>query len=357
MSEANKLAAEINEQLATLHDGAVSEDPFVWSDTEKDRRSRRETFAEVTKKLTSFVYISRAGTAVKILLGGTVAPLVLLAVLYLAEMPTDENMRVWVWGCLVAIGVISIIIAAVITHNPSIDSALCLAAYTVPRDWSFSSANTDYAWATYQNRFAYFNQGDEDQEIQCRMWGYMDRERKRPFQLFQFYFETVYYTTEVIRDAKGNMIGTRQVKHEDPHYRYGMFAAMPESKVHFRIAENSGTDFDTTIALEYGALNKAMNIGCNAKDELAVRQFLSPAVQEVIMKLSEDCAGLHMDFYPGLVLVVTENNFLDAVKEITLDKNARRFAETIKPAGDLIERFGGALVEGLDKIRKYNDNY
>src|SRR3989338_8387197 len=79
----------------------------------------------------------------------------------------------------------------------------------------------------YRKHFGYFDQGDEDQEIRCRIWGYLDEKRKRPFQLFHFYFETVYYTTEFTRDAKGNITGTRQVKHEVPHHRYGMFVAMP----------------------------------------------------------------------------------------------------------------------------------
>ncbi len=132
---------------------------------------------------------------------------------------------------------------------------------------------------------------------------------------------------------------------------------MPESKVHFRITENGGTGYDTKIKLEYGELNKAANVGCNSKDELAVRQFLSPAVQEIVLKMSNDWSDMHVDFYPGLVLVITNNDFLDKVSEIELDENATHFSESVKPAGDLIEGFRTTLVEGLDKIKKYNDNY
>ena len=357
MSDASKLAQTLNDQLNTLHDTVVSEDPFAWSDSEKDRQARKSTFHNVSEKLTSFVYVPKTGTVVKILLFGTILPLVSLAILYLTETPVDEDMRLWVWGGLGVIAIISGIVAAIIADDPNISSDLCLAAYTVPKSWSFSRANAENAWETYRKHFGYFDQGDEDQEIRCRIWGYQDEKKERPFQLFHFYFETVYYTTEFTRDAKGNITGTRQVKHEVPHHRYGMFAAMPESKVHFRITENGGTGYDTKIKLEYGELNKAVNVGCSSKDELAVRQFLSPAVQEVVMQMSNDWSDMHIDFYPSLVLVVTNNDFIDKVGEIELDENATRFSESVKPAGDLIEGFRTTLAEGLDKIKKYNDNY
>ena len=75
------------------------------------------------------------------------------------------------------------------------------------------------------------------------------------------------------------------------------------------------------------------------------------------MKMSNDLSEMHIDFYPGLVLVVTNNDFLDKVGGIELDKNTVRFMESVKPTGDLIEQFKRVLVEGLDKIKKYNDNY
>lgn len=358
MSDASNLAKTLNEKLTSLHDTVVNEDPFIWSDTEKDHQARTAIFQDISEKLTSFVYIPKTGTVMKVLLFGTLLPLVSLVVLYLAQTPVDENMRLWVWGGLVAIAVVFAIIAAVIADDPNISSDLCLAAYTIPKGWSFSRANTNNAWVAYCKRFGYFKQGDEDQNISCRIWGYSDDQRKRPFQLFHFYFETVYYTTEYTRDAKGNITGSYQVKHEVPYHRYGMFAAMPESKVRFRISETNGdAGMDTHIKLEYGALNKAVNVYCDAKDELTVRQFLSPAVQEVIMKLSNDIDSMHVDFYPGLVLIVTNNDCFERVGEIELDEHTSRFAESVRPAGDLIEQFRSILAEGLDKIKKYNDNY
>lgn len=357
MSEASKLADEINEKLDTLHDTTVSDDPFLWQNSETDRQRRSKTFGEISEKLNAFTYIPKTGTVVKILLFGTDIPLLALGLLYLNSIPADEDIRWWVWGGLGLVAIVSAIVAAIVADDPNMSSELCLAAYTVPKDWSFSQANAEHAWQRYRKHYGYFDQGDEDQEIRCRIWGYSDEKKKRPFQLFHFYFETVYYTTESVRDSKGHVVGTRQVKHEVPHHRYGMFAAMPESKVHFRITENGSTGYDTNIKLEYGELNKAVNIGCNAKDELTVRQFLSPAVQEIVMKMSNDWADMHMDFYPGLVLVVTDNDFLDQVVEIELDENATRFSESVRPAGDLIEQFRAALVESLDKIKKYNDNY
>lgn len=357
MSEASKLADELNQKLDTLHDTTVSDDPFSWQNSEADRNRRSATFREISEKLNTFTYVPKTGTVLKILLFGTGIPLLVLVFLYLNYLPTDEDIRLWVWGGLGAVAVISAIVAAIVADDPNISSDLCLATYTIPRDWSFSRTDTEDVWERYRKHFGYFDQGDEDQEIRCRIWGFLDDKRKRPFQLFHFYFETVYYTTEFIRDAKGNIIGTRQVKHEVPHHRYGMFAAMPESKVHFCITENGGTGYDTKIKLEYGELNKAVNVGCNSEDELAVRQFLSPAVQEIVMQMSNDWANMHIDFYPGLVLVVTHNDFLDKVGEIELDENATRFAEFVKPAGDLIEGFRATLAESLDKIKKYNDNY
>src|SRR3989344_6212129 len=329
MSDASKLAETLNQNLNTLHDPTISEDPFYWSDSDKDRQTRTATFRDISEKLTSFVYVPKTGTVIKILLFGTLLPLVSLAICYLTETPTDEDIRLWVWGGLGVIAVISGIVAAIIADDPNIDSDLSLATYAIPRNWSFSRVNSEKTWEVYRKHFGYFDQGDEDQEIRCRIWGYLDEKRKRPFQLFHFYFETVYYTTEFTRDAKGNITGSRQVKHEVPHHRYGMFVAMPESKAHFRITENGNTGYDTKIKLEYGELNKAVNVGCNAKDELAVRQFLSPAVQEIVMKMSDDWSDLHIDFYPGLVLVVTNNDFLDKVGEIELDENATHFIESV----------------------------
>lgn len=248
MSDVSKLADVINEKLDTLHDSAVSEDPFVWSDSKKDRKARTATFRDISEKFTLFVYVPKTGTVVKILLFGTVLPLVALTVLYLTKTPVDEDIRLWVWGGLGVVAIISGIVAAIIAHDPNISSDLCLAAYTVPRNWSFSRAHTKKTWRLYQKHYGYFDQGDEDQAIRCRIWGYLDEKRERPFQLFHFYFETVYYTTEIIRDSNGKMVGTRQVKHEVPHHRYGMFAAMPESKIHFRITKNGGTIYNSLVA-------------------------------------------------------------------------------------------------------------
>lgn len=357
MSDAGQLAKTLNEKLDALHDQVVNEDPFSWSDSEKDREDRAEAFRDISKKLNAFSYVPKTGTIVKILLLGTALPLVLLAVLYLTGVPAEGTMRLWVWGGLAVIAAASAIIAAVVADNPDIASDLALAAYAIPKGWSFSCHNSSETWEAYSQRFDYFDQGDENRYIGTRIWGYPGNDRKRPFQLFHFHYDEVRWETEVYTDSKGNS-QTRQVRRVYPHNRYGMFITMPESKARFRITEICGdAGMDAHIKLEYNALNKAVNVYCESKDELAVRQFLSPAVQETVMRLSNDIDDMHLDFYPGLVLIAAGEDFLNKVVEIELDGQAPRFLELVRPAGNRIDEFRTRLTESFDKIRKYNDNY
>lgn len=360
MNNASKLAEAINEKLATLHDQVISEDPFLWSGSEKDCRTREKAFQDVSKKLSTFIYVSKTGVVTKILLFGVALPLILLAVLYFTQMPTEEDMRLLAWGGLIVVAVISGIIAAIVADDPDIDNSISLAAYTVPKGWSFSRHNGSKVWKVYSQKFNYFNQGDENRYIGTRVWGYIDHteeSKKHPFQLLHFHYDEVRWETEVYTDSKGNL-QIRQVKRVYPHDRYGMFIVVPESKVRFRITEVCGDDdLNTHIKLEYGALNKAVDVYCDSKDELAVRRFLSPAVQEVVMQLSKDLGGMHLDLYPGFVMIITSHDFLDKVSEIELDEQAPRFLELVRPAGDRIERFRKYLTDGVNKIQKYNDNY
>ncbi|MEK7138596.1 MAG: LemA family protein [Patescibacteria group bacterium] len=143
MSDASKLAGVLNERLDTLHDPVVSEDPFSWSDSDKNRQDRTAIFRDISEKLTSFVYVPKTGTVIKILLFGTVLPLVLLAVCYLTETPTDEDMRLWVWGGLGVIAVIFAIVAAVVADDPDIDSDLSI--FAVSENYPNLKASENFA--------------------------------------------------------------------------------------------------------------------------------------------------------------------------------------------------------------------
>lgn len=354
MSEADRLAKELNDKLNALHDSAISKDPFYWSDADDDRKRRETIFNEISEKLRNFIYVSKRAVIVKILLFGTALPLVLLAVLYFLNIPNDQDIRLWTFAGIGLIALVSGIIAAIIADDPDIDSDLSLAVYTIPRGWSFSRINNENVWNAYTEQFGYFNRGDENQYIGTRIWGYTDIERKQPFQLFHFHYDTVYYVP--VTRKVGNSTITTMEKRVTPHDYYGMFLAILESKVRFRITEVGGdAGMDSHIKLEYGALNKAVDIYCDEKDELAVRQFLSPAVQEKIMGLSDDIDGMHLDFYQGLVLIITNHDFLDDVSGIELNKNTANFMESVRPAGDRIEKFRNYLIKCFKQIRKYND--
>ena len=354
MSEAGKLAEELNEKLDALHDSVISRDPFYWSDADGDRKRRETIFSEISEKLRNFIYVSKKKVIVKILLFGTALPLALIAVLYFLNILDDQNTRLYISGGLGLIALMAGIIAAIIADDADIGSDLALAVYTIPKGWSFSRMNQEDIWNAYIEQFGFFNRGDENQYIGTRIWGYVDSERKWPFQLFHFHYDTVYHVP--VTRKIGNSTITTMERRVTPHNYYGMFLAMPESKTHFRITEIGGdAGTDSHIKFEYDALNKATDIYCNAKDELAVRQFLSPAVQEEIMNLSNNISGMHFDFYPGLALIITNYDFFDEVSAIELDKHTANFMENVRPAEDKIEKFRNRIVKSFKQIRKYND--
>src|SRR3989344_954553 len=147
-------------------------------------------------------------------------------------------MRLWVWGGLGVTAVISGIVAAIIADDPNIDSDLSITAYTVPKGWSFSRVNSRDTWEAYRKKFSYFKRGDEDQVIRTRIWGCSDTDKKRPFQLFHFYYETVYYVPVTRKVGKSTI--TTMEKRTTPHHRYGIFSKMQESKIRFRLTEVGG---------------------------------------------------------------------------------------------------------------------
>ena len=170
--------------------------------------------------------------------------------------------------------------------------------------------------------------------------------------MFIFHWVDVEIVTRFNPQTK--KVETKKVRR--PHDRHGMFVGMPESRTRMRITEVGGSGgLPESIRLEYGELNDAVDIYCHAADELAVRQFLSPAVQEVALELSRELQGMHLDFYPGFVLVASKEDFLDGAPRVRLDRDAPRFEERIQPWIDGVESFRVAIDNGLRRIAKYND--
>ena len=133
---------------------------------------------------------------------------------------------------------------------------------------------------------------------------------------------------------------------------------MPESKVRFRVTEVCGSaNLESSIDLEYMRFNEAMDIYCDLKDELSVRKFLSPAVQGVLMKLSDDLPDMNIDFFPGFVMIVSSYDFFEGVDRFKLDENTYDFQEKIKPGIDKIEQFREYIRNEFSQVQKYNDNY
>ena len=184
-----------------------------------------------------------------------------------------------------------------------------------------------------------------------RIWGVT--EDRRPFQMFKFYYETVYYTTEYTRDAKGNITGSYRVKHEVPHDRYGIFLKVPESKVRFRISEDGG-EFGKRVELESAAFNDAVGVYCNEADEAEVVKFLSPAVIVAMEEFFANLDDVVLDFYPGMLLVGTDDDFLGD-GSVTLDESAPQFEAAVNRFGERIERFRAYIDGAVNTFRKYND--
>src|SRR3989344_7888645 len=350
MSEASKLAEDLNNKLDSLHDSVVSDNPFSWSDSEEDREKRQHTFREISEKLSGFKYVSKAGAVLKIVLLGTVLPLGVLGLLYYLDFPADENARLFTWGGLALTALVSVIVAVIVGSIPSLDDEISLAAYTVPRGWSFSQKKSGKVWDEYQERFSYFDRGDENQYIGTRIWGHTDKERKLPFQMFHFHYDDVEYVQVPTYDSKGNFTGFRTEKRVHPHNRYGIFLTVPESKTRFRITEIGGdAGLDSSMKLEYADLNKAVDIYYKAEEELQVKQFLSPVVQEALMNLSNDFPDMLLDFYPGMALLATSHDLFGNFYEVSLDENAPKFLEAVKPVGERIDSAINSIREKMDR--------
>lgn len=345
MSKSSELADQINAGLNSLHDTIVDGNPFLWSDSEGDQQRRKAVLDDITEKFRSFVYVPRTKTVNKILLFGVGVPLISMAILYLTGLPADEETKFWAWAILIAAAAISAIAAAIVADDPNIGSELALAVYAIPKGWSFSCVNRKSTWEAYCEKFPYFKRGDENRYIGTRIWGYAD---KLPFQLFHFHWDDVQESYNAATKTYQRIV--------IPNDRYGMFCQVPELKVRFRVTETEGDGgLGARIELEYNALNKAVNIYCDPDDELQVRKFLSPAVQEVMMLMSDRIGGMHIDFYPGFMMIITKEDFLSGVHEIELDRQATRFLELIEPAVNRIETFRTSLADGIAQMRKYND--
>lgn len=344
------LAGRINGRIDAFHVNSVSDDPFAWAPTAAYAQGKA-TLAEVAELLRGYRHVSKAGTVITIVLCGVVLPLLLALGAWLLEIPSDPDVRFWT---CVGLGVIAVVcgsIAAAIGTPEEIDLDIGLAWYCITRGWGFSRLHQEGVWERYQQRFSYFDCGDEDQEVRLRIWGKTDD--GRPFQIFTFYYETVYYTTEYTHDAKGNITGSYQVKHEEPHERYGIFLKVPECTVRFRISE-AGGDFGKRVELESGAFNDAVGVYCDPKDEAAVVKFLSPAVIVAMQEFFAKLDGVVLDFYPGMLLVGTEHDFVGD-GSVTLDEHAPQFETQLTHFGDGIERFRSYVDQAVNTFRKYND--
>ncbi len=348
---AKKLAEELNEKLDSIHDLTISDKPFLWSRSEADIKLRSKVLNDIAEKLSTYEYRSKSSTVWKLIIYGVFLPLGILGILIWLGIPTDLA-RLIIWGGLGVLALAFVIAAAVIGHIPSLDDGIMLAIYTVPRGWSFSQMNSEETWEVYHKRFSYFDQGDENQYIGTRIWGFMDKETKQSFQMLHFHYDTVTY----VPVSTGKTVVMQRVV--TPHEKYGMFLAIPECRIRFRISEIGEDDgLKRHIKLEYEKLNKAVDVYCGPQDELKVRQFLSPAVEEVIMELSKELPDMLLDFYPGFVLIVTSHDFFSEVGGLKLNKEAPRFKELVQPAIDLIEQFRTFIGTEFNQIQKYNDNY
>lgn len=353
--KSGKVAERINGLIDSLHDKTVSSDPFLWPDSDDDRKKRLNTYEVVKHKLLNYKHVSKKGAVTKLILFGVLPPLLVIGAMYFAGLPQDEDSQLYVYGGLALISTVFGIIAFAVGYIQSIDSDLTLAAYAIPRGWSFSRMNQGETWDLYRNQFSYFDRGDENRYIGKRLWGYLDdNERTRPFQMFHFHYDEV--TEELYYDSVSKSWETERVVH--PYDRYGVFAAMKESRARFRVTElDDSGNFDKKIRLEYGKLNKSVNVYCNSKDEMEVIKFLSPAVQEEILKMSDGLSGMQVDFYDGFVFIATENDLFGDLRGVRLDENTFAYEETIKPSlvhlDNSVRYFGAALAV----IKKYNDNY
>ncbi len=347
-------AERLNRLVDRLHDPTISGNPFEWSGSEERAERSREILEMVSRELRAYRHVSKATTVKKILTWGVAVPLVSMLVVFLSGAYASGAGGVGL-GLLGLVIVASAITAIVIGRKPSVDLDLALALYAVPRGWSFSRVGGPETWEEYVERYEYFDRGDEDQSINLRIWGLMNGDEARAFQMFHFHYVDVEYVTRTYTDSQGNT-STRTERHEHPRDRYGMFVQVPESTTRFRITESRGKDgLDESLSFEYAAFNKAVNVYCDDRDELAIRQFLSPAVLEVALKLSDDLSDLVIDFYPGHVLLTTKHDFLDGLSGVKLDETTSTFEERLRPGLETLEGFRTYIDDRLNAIRKYND--
>ncbi|MDO8599236.1 MAG: hypothetical protein Q7S02_03955 [bacterium] len=342
------LAGHINGLIDQFHVDTVSDDPFEWTPTATYARGKA-VLAEVAELLRGYRHVSKAGKVTMILVFGAVLPLFTTLGAWQLHMPRDDEIRFWTCFGLGVVTLIAIVSACVIGALEEIDLDIGLAWYCISRGWGFSRLDQEEMWERYRKRFDYFDCGDEDQEIRLRIWGKTDD--GRPFQLFTFYYETVTYVPVTTRVGKSTVTTIRKV--ETPHHRYGIFLTVPESKVRFRISEVGGS-FGKRVELESAAFNDAVGISCDPADEAEVVKFLSPAVIVAMQEFFANLDGVVLDFYPGMLLVGTEHDFLGN-GSVTLDEHAPQFESQLTHFGDGIEQFRSCIDGAVTTFRKYND--
>lgn len=356
MKRDKEFVREINGLLAGIEDGVVSADPFAWSNTKEEKNKRETIFRTISEKISSYRYVPETRKIITLICCGLV-PLAVLGALFWGGIPEEDEARLIVWGGLGLVSLVFFIGAVVVGSVPDIDEAFVLAAYAVPRGWSFSQTQSEEAWEAYAKRFSYFDTGDENQHIGTRLWGFLDKGETRPFQCFHFHYDTVTYET-VTHVGPNNTTYTTVERRVHPHDRWGIFVKMPEAKTRIRITEIGGDGgLETSLKLEYAALNKAVDVYYNGKDELAVRQFLSPAVQETIFALSQKISDMVFDVYSGLLLCAGEDDFFSAIGGMDIKQTGSACPQNIAPSFVPFEQFLGCMNEHVATIVKYNDNY
>ena len=362
MRKDRALAKELQAILSGLHDQTISEEPFRWSIDPEDIERRESGLQSLRDKLRSYVHVSRGGKIARLLGFGTVLPLAVFALLAAFDFPADVGARAWTWTLLLVTAVVFLVISIAVWWPPSIDEDVSFAVYAIPRGWSFSRRHGHAVWRKMRGRYSFFRRGDEDQAITARIWGQSGPageavgagqvEQGRAFMMFAFYWVEVEVRTRYNAATKKMETKTERI----PHERHGIFVEMSESRIRLRITETGSADgLENSIRLEYGALNKAVDMYCRAADELEAQQFLSPAVQEIVMKFSESLPGMQLDFYPGHVLLVSALDFLDGAQGIRLNRNGAGFEKRLQPWIDEVESFRTNVDDGLRGIAKYND--
>lgn len=347
-SDSTALAEHINGLIDAFHVDTASDDPFEWTPTAAYGQGKA-TLAKVAELLRGYHHVSKAGTVTMILVFGVALPLLLALGAWQLQIPSDPDVRFYTYIGLGVITLISAVIAGVIGTPEEIDLDIGLAWYCITRGWGFSRLHQEAVWERYQKRFNYFDCGDEDQEVRLRIWGKTDD--GRPFQIFTFYYEDVTYVPVTV--TTGKTTTTVMQKVETPHHRYGIFLTVPESKVRFRISEVGGS-FGKRVELESAAFNDAVGVYCDPADEAAVVKFLSPAVILAMQEFFANLDGVVLDFYPGMLLVATEHDFLGD-GSVTLNEHAPQFETRLARFGDGIERFRSTIDGAVDTFRKYND--